>query len=121
MDAKQAAERVYTAIKYNDGKEFWIKEEFGELMYRNHELLKKLSVSSEGLDKAVEKARTYGMLGAKLSGGGGGGIAIILADEGKEGPEKNMNKRGWYCDLITFINAETIPDLKKTGVDKIMH
>jgi len=31
MDAKQAAERVYVAIKYNDGKEFWIKEEFGEL------------------------------------------------------------------------------------------
>jgi len=31
MDAKQAAERVYTAIKYNDGKEFWLKEEFGEL------------------------------------------------------------------------------------------
>jgi len=85
MDAKQAAERVYTAIKYSDGKEFWIKEEFGELMYRNHELLKKLGVSSEGLDKAVEKARTYGMLGgAKLSGGGGGGIAIVLADEGKE-------------------------------------
>jgi len=39
----------------------------------------------------------------------------------RKGPEKNMNKRGWYCDLITFINAETIPDLKKTGVDKIMH
>jgi len=31
IDTKQAAERVYTAIKYNDGKEFWIKEEFGEL------------------------------------------------------------------------------------------
>jgi len=31
MDTKQAAERVYTAIKYNDGKEFWLKEEFGEL------------------------------------------------------------------------------------------
>jgi len=60
-------------------------KEFGELMYRNHELLKRLGVSSEGLDKAVEKAKAYGMLGAKLSGGGGGGIAIVLADEGKEG------------------------------------
>jgi len=60
-------------------------KEFGELMYRNHELLKRLGVSSEGLDKAVEKAKAHGMLGAKLSGGGGGGIAIVLADEGKEG------------------------------------
>ena len=59
-------------------------KEFGELMYRNHELLKRLGVSSEGLDKAVEKAKAHGMLGAKLSGGGGGGIAIVLADEGKE-------------------------------------
>jgi mevalonate kinase len=62
-------------------------KEFGELMYRNHELLKMLGVSSEGLDRAVEKAKVYGMLGAKLSGGGGGGIAIVLADEGKESLE----------------------------------
>jgi len=29
----------------------------------------------------------------------------------KKGPEKKMNNRRWYCDLVTFINAETIHDL----------
>jgi len=30
IDAKQAAERVYVAIKYNEGKEFWKDEQLGE-------------------------------------------------------------------------------------------
>ena len=54
----------------------------GQYMYLDQEMLKMSGVSSEGLDKAVEIARENGALGAKLSGGGGGGIAIaILPDD----------------------------------------
>jgi mevalonate kinase len=60
------------------------KKGFGELMYRNHELLKALGVSSEKLDLAVDAAKKNRLFGAKLSGGGGGGIAIILADDDAE-------------------------------------
>jgi mevalonate kinase len=56
--------------------------EAGRHMFRNHELLKRLGVSNDNLDKVVELSRTNGAFGAKLSGGGGGGMAVVLA-----GPE----------------------------------
>ncbi len=52
----------------------------GKEMYSNHDALSKLGVSSEGLDRLVSCARSCGAYGAKLSGGGGGGIAIVLCD-----------------------------------------
>jgi mevalonate kinase len=52
--------------------------ELGKLMSRNHELLNKLGVSSPGLDKAVAVAVSNGAYGAKLCGGGGGGMCIAL-------------------------------------------
>ncbi|HUB92440.1 MAG TPA: mevalonate kinase [Candidatus Saccharimonadales bacterium] len=58
--------------------------EVGRLMYEDQELLRKLGVSSEGLDKAVGIAMENGAYGAKLSGGGGGGIAIAICRNSKE-------------------------------------
>lgn len=54
----------------------------GELMNINHELLAALGVSTEALDQLVHRARRVGALGAKLTGAGGGGCVIALA-EGK--------------------------------------
>jgi mevalonate kinase len=51
----------------------------GPLMYRNHELLRDMGVSSDPLDLLVQAARNAGALGAKLSGGGLGGNMIALA------------------------------------------
>jgi mevalonate kinase len=55
--------------------------EVGRYMYRNQELLKDLGVSNEGLDSVVKLSKKLGAYGAKLSGGGGGGIAIVLAED----------------------------------------
>ena len=62
------------ALQKNDMKAL------GKQMFRNHLLLKKLGVSSEGLDKAVSVAMSHGAYGAKLCGGGGGGMGIALVD-----------------------------------------
>jgi len=51
---------------------------FGELMNKNHELLSKIGVSHEKLELFVDTARKAGALGAKLTGGGGGGCMIAL-------------------------------------------
>ena len=59
------------------------REELGKLMVQNHELLRELGVSTEKLDKVVEIGKKYSY-GAKLSGAGGGGVAIILVDENKK-------------------------------------
>ena len=55
--------------------------QLGELMTRNHELLRQLGVSSDALDRLVEAALVAGACGAKLSGGGRGGNIIALVDE----------------------------------------
>lgn len=53
-------------------------ESLGRCMFKDQEMLAKLGVSSPGLDRLVEIAKKEKALGAKLSGGGGGGIGFIL-------------------------------------------
>ncbi len=53
----------------------------GRYMFIDHHLLSQLGVSSERLDMAVEAAEKSSAYGAKLSGGGGGGIAIAITDK----------------------------------------
>lgn len=55
----------------------------GELMNQNHQLLKKLGVSTQKLDKMCEAAVSSGAFGAKLSGAGGGDCMIALVPENK--------------------------------------
>ena len=56
-------------------------KELGNQMSINHELLKKLGVSSDKLDLAVSLSVSNGAYGAKLCGGGGGGIGIALVKD----------------------------------------
>jgi mevalonate kinase len=50
----------------------------GELMNNNHRLLQEIEVSHEKLDLLVDVARKQGAVGAKLTGGGGGGCMVAL-------------------------------------------
>lgn len=49
------------------------------LFDKNQELLRRIGVSTRGLDTACEIAKDAGALGAKLTGAGGGGCIIALA------------------------------------------
>ena len=49
-------------------------------MNLNHGLLNTLQVSTPELERLVMIARESGALGAKLTGGGGGGAMIALCD-----------------------------------------
>ena len=53
----------------------------GDLMNLNHGLLSAIGVSTIELDDLVYAARREGALGAKLTGAGGGGCMIALAEE----------------------------------------
>lgn len=55
----------------------------GDLMNINHALLYGLGVSHESLELLINEARKNGALGAKLTGGGGGGCMIALAEDDK--------------------------------------
>lgn len=53
----------------------------GKLLDLNQMLLSGLHVSNEGIERACQIARESGALGAKLTGAGGGGCVIALADD----------------------------------------
>jgi mevalonate kinase len=52
----------------------------GKLMDLNQMLLAGLMLSTEGIERACDVARKAGALGAKLTGAGGGGVVVALAD-----------------------------------------
>jgi mevalonate kinase len=60
-------------------------ETVGDLMNFNHALLYGLGVSDESLEWLINAARKAGAYGAKLTGAGGGGCMIALANKDKLG------------------------------------
>ncbi len=56
-------------------------EKLGELMDRNQELLRKINVSCDEIEKIISVAKENGALGAKLTGTGRGGLVICLAPD----------------------------------------
>ncbi|HWO11384.1 MAG TPA: hypothetical protein VNN80_17945, partial [Polyangiaceae bacterium] len=70
----------------------------GALMDRNHRLLGELRVSTPALDAACDAARAAGALGAKLTGGGGGGCVVALASpEGAASVLDAWRRAGLTC------------------------
>ncbi len=73
-------------------------ELLGELMNINHGLLNALQVSTPELEQLVETARRHGALGAKLTGGGGGGSVIAICDGDTEPVAKAIRAAG--CQAV---------------------
>ena len=88
--------------------EFYNLKKVGELMNENHSLLQEIEVSSQELDFLVELARMQGAIGAKLTGGGGGGCMVALTP-GKElqGKVASAFKMAGYEFLATKIGFVT--------------
>jgi len=81
----------------------------GELMNENHRLLQQIGVSCKELDHLVELARDHGALGAKMTGGGGGGCMLALT------PGKMLQEK-----VALAIENEGFEVLKtKIGVQKL--
>lgn len=77
-------------------------QRLGALMNINHGYLNALQVSSRELEELVEIARSNGALGAKMTGGGGGGAMIALCPDNAEQVVKAMKDAGFKA-MITDI------------------
>jgi mevalonate kinase len=74
--------------------------ELGELLDRNHRLVSELGISTPALDSACQQARDAGALGAKLTGGGGGGCVLALNDAHSDSTERVLaiwRQSGLHC------------------------
>ena len=80
------------------------KEAVGELMNKNHELLNKIGVGHQELEKLVDITLDAGSLGAKLTGGGGGGNMVALAKNAEEQKEicEKITEAGYRAYQTTF-------------------
>ncbi len=81
--------------------------ELGQWMLLNHELLRKIDVSSTLLDSLVASAVSSGALGAKLSGGGRGGNMIALAPSIDHATEiaSTLKNAGAVNTIVTTVPA----------------
>ena len=66
------------AIKGKVALQVFNLRKVGSLMNKNHHLLQEIEVSCKELDFLVELARKKGAIGAKMTGGGGGGCILAL-------------------------------------------
>ncbi|MFP4105158.1 MAG: galactokinase [Phycisphaerae bacterium] len=82
MRARHVVGEIRRTLEAVEALETGDYEVFGELMYGSHNSLKNdYEVSCDELDKVVEIARNCdGVYGARMTGGGFGGCAIILAE-----------------------------------------
>lgn len=72
-------------------------ERLGELMNVCQGLLNGLQVSSWELEEMIQIAREHGALGAKLTGGGGGGSMIALCPENADAVMAAMRDAGYQA------------------------
>jgi mevalonate kinase len=77
----------------------------GKLMDLNQMLLAGLMVSNEGIERACDVARKAGALGAKLTGAGGGGVVVALADLDPEPVLAAFRDAGIDCFSATVSEA----------------
>lgn len=77
----------------------------GSLMNYNQMLLSGLMLSTEGIEKACSAARDAGALGAKLTGAGGGGCVVALADGDPERILGAWRGEGLECFATTVVGG----------------
>ncbi len=94
-------------------------EELGHLMDVNQALLSEMGVSCGSLDRLVAAARSAGALGAKLSGGGQGGIMIALVRAGSEAAvERALRHAGAVRTLRTALVPGQPPQHREESGDR---
>ncbi len=77
-------------------------DELGELMNLCHGYLNALQLSTPELEELVHIARRHGAIGAKLTGGGGGGSMIALCPDATHSVQKAFEAAGYKAIPITL-------------------
>jgi mevalonate kinase len=84
-------------------------QKLGRLMSQNQEILRKIEVSHPLLDHLIDIALKSGAHGAKLSGAGGGGNIIALAEEEQiEEIITNLKNAGAQMVISTLVNERKV-------------
>lgn len=91
-------------------------EGFGRLLDASHTSLRdQLRISCPELDSLVEAARASGAVGARLTGAGFGGCAVILCRQGERSAVRERLARGHYARMRGFDAANHLIDAEPSA------
>lgn len=109
-DIDNCVEECINALKEGNLKKLGIQ------MAINHSLLRELGVSSKLLDKAVQTALLNEALGAKMCGGGGGGMGIALVKDDSDAAKViSALKQNGFDAYTASISLKGAKDYLKPG------
>jgi hydroxymethylglutaryl-CoA reductase len=99
---KQLYERIFDeidslAMQGIKALQAWDLQQFGELMNICQGQLNALQVSSWELEEMIQVARANGAVGAKLTGGGGGGAMIALCPDDPGRVARALQQAGYQA------------------------
>ncbi len=101
QDAAGLSRDARSALEKGDGSGL------GTLMNRGHAMLQRVGVSNETLDEMVAFCLQQGALGAKLTGGGGGGCMLALVEDRRAGEAMvgGLERLGYpaFCVPLTAV------------------
>jgi mevalonate kinase len=92
-------EEAVTALRLGD------LARLGQAMNENQALLRKLDVSCEEIEHVCQLALAAGALGAKLTGGGGGGCVVALAP-GREQEVRSAWQAAGYSSFLVEVGGD---------------
>jgi L-arabinokinase len=93
-------------------------ELMGELMNQSHYAYTELGLGCEETDKIVELARSEGLLGAKMTGGGAGGTVAVLCRRGAgEAFARVVEKYAEYCGSVPYVFEGNGPGADRNGIE----
>lgn len=104
---EEAFDKIAEIVK--EGKEALVSgkaEKVGELINENQIILRILGVSHPKLEKMIQNSLDAGAYGAKLSGGGKGGIMLALVPDGKENQVAQAIEEAGGEAVITEVGVE---------------
>ncbi len=86
-------------------------ETFGKLMFDYYSELKKLNISTDELDKIINISRESNALGAKPTGGWGGGNCLVLAKNSEKAQELiETYKKNGFDAFVTKLGVNGVKE-----------
>jgi len=81
-------------------------QQLGELMNVNQGLLNAMQISCWEIEEMIQIARQHGALGAKVTGGGGGGACIALCPDRQQDVIDALSAAGYQAMAVTVARGE---------------
>ena len=101
-EGRAAASAPPSALHESSARRFPHLAELGELMNLCHGYLNALQLSTPELEELIHISRTNGALGAKLTGGGGGGAIVALCPDCQDQVAGAMESAGYKALMVTI-------------------